>query len=362
MARKIYTILAAVLLAVSCENTVEKIWSDQNEAMLVVNAQMFQDQHNHRVFVNCSEGGSTSQIRDAAVTCSINGGAAITALPVIREKELYYGEIAEEFYGYSFDADLNPGDEIAIAVRWKDLSASAKVKVPESAATITAIDTMKVVLAEENSYTGGNSRTTRQYNITVKDKAGEKNYYMLRAEEIFYRFDASGQMVASVSCKGDFDADYDRILHPLESSIVEDYLGSDNRYQLFNDEMFADASCTLKIMDAYYYAYLDDAFQFFEQFEEGDSYAMDRIFKIYTLTFDEYLYLKALGSNDLDLEFMTEPVIYPENVTGGLGFVTVLTPSSWTISFPMEPYTGEPPINAYRYRDPIPNRPDDYYY
>lgn len=360
--RKIIYMILAVLLAVSCENTVEKIWSDENEAILVVNAQMLQDNHNHRVFVNCSEGGSTTKILDAAVTCAINGGAAVQALPVIVEKELYNGNIAEEFYGYGFDADLNPGDEIAINVRWKDLSASAKVKVPESAATITALDTMKVVLTGENSNTGGNTRTTRQYNITVKDFPGEKNYYMLRAEEIFYRIDASGRKVASISCNGQFDADYDRILHPLESSLMDDIIGSDNRYEIFNDEMFADASCTLKIMDAYYYYYLDDVFRFFEQFEEGDSYAMDRIFKVYTISFEEYLYLKALGSNELDLEFMTEPVIYPENVTGGLGFVTVVTPSTWTISFPPEPYTGEPPIDAYRYRDPIAERPDDYYY
>ena len=355
-------IIAAALLTVSCENTVEKIWSDQNKAMLVVNAQLLQDMGSHRVFVNCSEGSDTREVRDAAVTCSINGGAAISAQPLTSEIELYDGSFAEEYHGYGFDATLNPGDEVAIDVRWNGLSASSKVKVPESAAKITAMDTMRVVLSGENVNTGGNRRTTRQYNITVKDKAGEPNYYMLRAEDIYYQIDASGRKVASLSINGAFDADYDRLLHPIENSVIDEIIGDDNHYELFTDEMFADASCTLKIYDSYYGVYLEDYMQFFARFREGDSYAMDRIFKVYTVTFDEFIYLKAIGSAGNYVEFMTEPVIFPENVTGGLGFVTVATPATWTISFPPEPYTGEPPINAYRYTDPIAERPDDYYY
>ena len=362
MRKSIYMIVAAALLAASCENTVETVWSTDNRATLVVNAQMRQDRHNHRIFVNNSGGSSSKEVRNATVTCRINGGEPIVALPVTKEKELYNGEIVKEYYGYGFDADLAPGDELSIDVKWSGLEASAKAVVPESAATITALDTMKVVLDGENNEYGGNSRTTRQYGITVRDKEGEKNYYMLSAEDIYYRIDASGSKVASLSTVCHIDTDYDRMLHPMENNILDGIIGESNDYEVFNDEMFADASYTLKIYDSYYGFYNDAFTQFFEQFEEGDSYGLERIFKIYTISFEEFLYLKAIGAAGNDLEFMTEPVIYPENVTGGLGFVTVATPATWTIAFPVQPFTGEPPYNAYRYRDPIPENLDDYYY
>ena len=356
-------ILAAALLATSCENTADIVWSDENVAILVVNAQIKQDQKRHFVKVECSEGGNCSQVEDATITCRINGGETISASRRVEEHELYNGEVIEEFLGYSFDADLAAGDEISIQVSWKTLTASATVKVPGSAAKITALDTMRVVLAESGPY-GGDTRTTRQYIITVKDKEGEKNYYMLNVRDVYYKLDAAGNRIASLDTRGYFDAKYDRMLHPLENELLDDVIGigDDNDYEIFNDEMFADASCTLKVYDSYYGVYMDDFAKFFEQFEVGDRYCMDRLVKIYTIPFEEYLYLKAIGGAYSDLEFLTEPIIYPENVSGGLGFVTAITPEVWTIEFPAQTYTGEPPFDAYQYKDPMPEEPDYYYY
>ena len=354
-------ILAAAALAASCENTADIVWSDTNEAVLVVNAQIKQDQKLHFVMVDCSEGGSCNRLEDAQVSCRINAGEAIAALPVIKERVLYNGDIGKEFLGYGFKADLAPGDEIEIRAGWKTLSASAAVKVPQSVARITALDTMRVVLAEEGTG-GGNTRTTRQYNITVKDKAGEKNFYMLAVQDVYYRLDASGRRIDSLETRGYFDAKYDRMLHPLENELLDGIISDDNAYEIFNDEMFSDASYTLKVYDSYYGVYMGDFVKFFEQFEEGDKYCMDRLVKIYTIPFEEYLYLKAIGGAYADLEFLTEPIIYPGNVSGGLGFATAMTPEVWTIEFPAQTFTGEPPFNAYRYFDPVPERPDDFYY
>ena len=342
---------AAAFAAISCEHPVETIWSDGNEALLVVNAQLLQDKHTNRIIVNCSEGAGCSVVRDAEVECSINGGAKIAALPVVREIKLFDGSVSEEFLGYDMESALSAGDEISIEVNWDGLSATARTTVPESAASITALDTMRVVLTRDDFDTGSSTRTTRQYNITIKDKPGEKNYYLLMSEEIYYRLDASGRKVASFVNSGTFDASDDVILHSVGSSILDVILGrDDNIYELFDDGMFADASHTLKIYDLYYGIYLDGFVRFFEQFEEGESYSMDRVFKIYTISFEEYLYLKAVDAARTYIDFMTEPVVYPGNVTGGLGFITAATPATCTVSFPTEPYSGEPPYNACRYR------------
>lgn len=352
MRKRFYIILAAALLTAACENDVETIWSDSNEAMLVVNAQLQQDDPAHRIYVNCSEGSRSEMVSDAVVTCSINGGAAINALPATAEYEMYDGSYATEHKGYSFAARLEAGDRLDIQVRWKSLSASASFTVPESAAKITAVDTARVELAEEGNY-GGNTHITRQYLITVKDKPGEKNFYMLRFQDVYYKLDETGARVDSLVCQGSFDASDDKILHPVQNSIIDELFGNYNNYEIFNDEMFADASFTFKVYDSYYAMYFVDWMNFWNKFLEGEHYSMDRRIKVYTITFDEYIYLNAIGSAGNDLEFMTEPVIYPENVTGGLGFVSAATPAVWTISFPPQVYDGESPINAYRYIDPM---------
>lgn len=350
-------ILAAASMAVACENDVDTIWSASNEAILVVNAQLQQDDPSHRIYVNCSEGSRSQMVTDAEVTCSINGGADIDALPTTYGYELFDGSTSYEHKGYGFEAGLATGDRLDIKVRWKDLSgkdlsASASFTVPESAARITAIDTARVELAEEGNW-GGDTHITRQYLITVKDKPGEKNYYMLRFQDVYYKLDESGARVDSLICKGSFDSSDDKILHPVQNSILDDIFGNYNDYEIFNDEMFADAEYALKVYDSYYALFFEDWMKFWYKFLEGDRYCMDRRIKVYTITFDEYLYLNAIGSAGNDLEFMTEPVIYPENVTGGLGFISIATPTVRTINFPPQIYDGDAPINAYRYVDPV---------
>ena len=59
---------------------------------------------------------------------------------------------------------------------------------------------------------------------------------------------------------------------------------------------------------------------------------MDRVYKVYSIDFDEYMYLQAMSARSNDIGFMTEPVVFPENVVGGHGFVTAMTPVTWTIS------------------------------
>ena len=355
MKRNIIIVLATALMAVSCENTVETIWSDQNEAMLVLNAQLIQDSPSHMVYVHCSEGGQNNEVLDAEVFYSKNGGAEKKAVPITYWEEWYDGSLHENIDGYGFDENFAAGDRVNLRASWHGLTATGEITFPESAAKITAVDTSKIVLSSDNGYY--ETQTTRQYRITVKDKPGEKNYYMPRYEDVYYHYDATGEKVDSITIKGSFDATDDHVLHPVENSMMEDLIGRDNYYETFTDEMFADGDYTIKVTDHRWGAYVGAWTEFWNQFEEGDSYSLDRRIKVYTLTFDEYIYLRAIDAAGNDLGFMTEPVIVPGNVLGGLGFVTGVTPEIWTLEFPAEPYTGEIPYNAYRYVDPVPDEP-----
>ena len=320
----------------------------------MLNAQLKQDNQVHMVYVHCSEGGRNNDVTDADVFYSINGGAEKKMAPHSRYEEWYDGELHEEFEGYQFEETFAPGDRVSLRASWHDLKASGEIIFPESAAKITAVDTAKIVHSNADGY--NETYSTRQYRITVKDKAGEKNYYMLRFEDVYYQLDASGKKVSSITIDGSFDATDDHVLHPVENSMMGDLIGGYNYYETFTDEMFADASYTIKVTDNRW-SYVGAFTEFWERFQEGDSYSLDRRIKVYTLTFDEYIYLRAIDAAGNDLGFMTEPVIYPGNVLGGLGFVTGVTPEIWTLEFPAEPYTGEPPYNAYRYVDPVTDEP-----
>ena len=348
--RYILTILAAALATVSCERTVEEIWSSDNDAMLVLNAQLKQDAKSHRVFVHCSSGSNSEVVKDAEVTVSVNGASPVKGVPLAYTEELYDGYTIDFFDGYEVTVDLAPGDKIDVKAKWQSLTASATVEVPAACGLISALDTGMINIPAGGE--DGHDYRSRQYNIAVQDRAGEKNYYLLVMEDTFYRISPSGEKLDSITVKGDFDSTSDPLLHPMETSLLEELIGDDNRYNIFTDESFDGTFCTLKVMDNIYGYYDDKWTKFWEPCEFGEYYSLDRAVKVYTLTFEEYIYLKSIMAANSDLGFMTEPVIFAENVTGGLGFVTAMTPSVYTISFPAEPYAGEPPVNAYRYKQP----------
>ncbi len=342
-------ILAAAFATVSCENIVEEIWSSDNEAILVLNAQLRQDAPSHRIFVNCSSGGRSEVVKDAEVTVSVNGAEPVKGVPLAYSREGFGGYVMDFFDGYEVKVALSPGDKVEVRARWNSLSASASVEVPQACGMISAVDTAMVFVPAGGE--DGHDYRSRQYSITVEDSDQGKNYYMLCFEDIFYKISPAGQRLDSIAAAGRFDSSADHLLNPAETSLIEEVLGGGNRYDIFTDESFAGASHTLKVMDESWGAYNDVWMNFWDDMAEGSYYSLDRVIKVYTLTFDEYVYLRSITAANNDLGFMTEPVIYAENVTGGLGFVAVMTPSAYTIKFPAEPYEGVPPYIAYRYQN-----------
>ena len=331
---KIIYIIAAAFIAVSCENTLDTLWVHENRAILVLNAQLFQDDTSHRIHVGCSRDDGCEIVDNATVTYRINGGEYKVAEPIIVTSVDDKGEPKTTFYGYGFKAKLSPGDEIFMQASRATLTVTGTVKVPESAATITTVDTAKVTVPDKYALSMSRTRPARQYAITVTDKVGEKNYYLLR-------IDTSGEPILHSS--GNLEDVFD----------IADILDS-NEYDIFTDEMFTDASYTLKVTDRYYALsslYRGAAWDaFWEGFETGDRYCLDRYFKVYTLSYEEYIYLNAQSSYEMGyLDELSEPIVLPSNTEGGIGFVNVATPSVWTVHFPPQQFTGTPPQNPYGY-------------
>ena len=328
MKKTIYAALATLLTLTSCENDVEILWRDTNNPVLVLCAQLKQDETRHRVQIYCSEGAGCNYLEDARLSYSVNGSAPLT---------IEYGD-----YGYVFDADLKPGDKIALQASWRDLRASAEAIVPQSAAEITAVETKREMDNSTPDYVG--KQPVTKYAISVRDQADQKDYYMLAAYQLARKLDADGNTLASIRGPIHLDGSKDKLLNPIGDQASE-FLSISNYFNLFSDEMFAGGTCTLNVEQGYAIRY-NDWNDFFANLEDGDLYAIDTVIQVYSISFDEFMYVKAQDGDGIDLEFMTEPVIYPENVSGGLGFVTVMTPASWTIpgevlSWEATLYTGE---------------------
>lgn len=329
MKKTIYALMAFLLLLVSCENDVEILWRDTNDAMLVLCAQLRQDETRHHVRIFLSEGGRCDYLEDALLTFSVNGSAP---------EKVEYGD-----YGYMFEAALKPDDKVSLQASWRDQVATAEAIVPQSAAEICAVETKREMDTSTPDYIG--KQPVTKYAITIRDKAGQKDYYMLSAHQQARKLDADGNTLSSVESLLHLDGDKDKLLNPIGEEAA-DFLSTSNYYNVFSDEMFSGGSYTLNVEESRYSLYYNDWNEFFANMEDGDLYAIDTIIQVYSISFDEFIYVKAQDGNGIDLEFLTEPVIFPENVSGGLGFVTAMTPASWTIpgevlSWKATFYTGE---------------------
>ncbi len=325
---KITMALAAILPLTACENEIETIWSDDNPPVLVLNAQIKQDEAEHTLFVYCSEKSHCEAV-DAKVTVQVNS----------KDVELVH-EQDQESARYVFSTPLVAGDKLYFKAEYNGLTATARAEVPVAVGEITKVEVSEVTV---ESMLDGEKEQRRQDAVTFKDNVGTQDFYMLVVTDVYSRIDADGQSVREYHHKVHVDTSLDKVLNPMGAEVSE-FLGYGNDFNVFSDEMFADGSYTLKILASkwgYYYGEWND---FWAEFQEGDSYKKDRHYKIYTLDFDEFLYVKAISAAYNDIGFMTEPMIYPENVTGGLGFVSAITPIEWITPGTPVPFTGEIPM------------------
>ena len=311
-------LIAAVLPLASCEKEVETIWSDDNAPMLVLNAQILSDDARHTLFVYCSEKSHCDPVEEASVTCTLNSN------PLSVEHS--------EGGRYVFDAQLSAGDRLGFKVSWKDLNATAEAVVPEAVGQITGVTVTEMIIDDEY----GSEWKRVQEAISFKDHPGKKDYYMLSIVNVYHHLDEDGNVIESCAVHVSIDAGEDKVLNPMGAEVAN-FLDYENDYNTFTDEMFADASYTFKVYAQSWYSFNDEWIQFLSRFMEGDPYSIDRVYKVYSIDFDEYMYLNAISANNNGLGIMTEPVVYPGNIDGGLGFVTAASPVTWTVT--SGPYT-----------------------
>lgn len=192
----------------------------------------------------------------------------------------------------------------------------------------------------------GDWNTYRQFKISLQDRPGEKNYYRLdiRHDMTVYGQDFAGNDTVVHIRNTELINREDIILtdgNPTNGSDDDnDLFGTyiENKYNVFADSRFTDASCTLKVYTDLYNAY-------------GSLYIYDIIrysrtitVRLLSISEAEYRYLKALNCLESDNyeDTLMEPVIIPSNVVNGLGFVGVSSEVRTVMQLPDKISTIEP--------------------
>lgn len=340
----IYSIF--LLSATSCENEIPYT-PPFTEPQLIMNALLDAGEPENYIYLNLSGVEGLSHVEKAAVTLYVNGQFAETAeeLPALKpigSLDMVYDpnaplnnlpEIAKR-KKFRITTALNPGDNIRIEAVAEDgkYRTAAEVTVPQPVSSI-GVDTGRTKLKYYDTWD-----TYRQFKITLHDRPGEKNYYRLDIRH-------------DVTTHGLYNNHTDTVIHNRETELInredivltdgnpssndnedDDFFGTYivNKYNVFTDSHFRDATYTLKVYTPLY-----------NNYQAGNIYQVSRISRAITVRLlsiseAEYRYLKALNyleSDNYD-ETLMEPVIIPSNVKGGLGFVGISSEARHVMEFP----------------------------
>lgn len=351
-------ILVTCIALTACTNEIP--YNEQaREPQLILNAQLTAGAKENYAYLHLSEGNRIGRVTQGSLTLYINGKAAETPEEISPEELCsdLKGTIDDEqfeqllrnihFKKFRITSELHPGDHIRLEAIAENgtYHASAETTVPQPIESLQ-VDTALAYLRE---YAG--DVLYRQYKITLKDLPDEKSYYRLDISHELqqlvtywtYRYDAGGNLVkeqrdtllTSVPMPKIINRE-DIILtdgHPHNYNDEENELfpTTRNKYNLFTDNRFPDASATLKVYTPTYHT---EPPYFLNYIDYHNSQTIT--VSIYSLTEEQYRYQKALNTLDDENyeEVLMEPVSIPTNVTGGLGFVGADSRTQFVLHIP----------------------------
>ena len=352
-------------LALLCSACMSRIdfRSGEDENVLIVNARFYTDETHHGIQVDMSTlRESTSTVTDADVDVFINGryhsraefytpvfDGLVTRAVVSYDPILLPTGDYERRPGYYFDAELHPGDEIRVEVTRGDLHASASATVPD-AVELVSVDTLRV---RENPYTA--NADVLKCVARIRDVPGERNWMRIANIDHFdvmahygpgpegdtlttwYTHTARMYFDDDPILRGDFHSSRE------QAAIRETGLNLPlvtNSYCIFTDSGFADSEHTAEI-------YMNGSFNYRPDYGWPVPRTMNSslTIRLLTMSHDEYLYMLSytnaetnglLNSGDILAQVLFEPVTFPSNVEGGLGFVCADAVSAVRIDFPQK--------------------------
>ena len=375
MKAKIHSILFAFFVVLSitgCENEID-LKADDTTGLLCINGNLTAGADDNVIYVAVTGKELAHSVNNAKVVVSVNGGEVET----INGSSTNRGDNYYEGYGiYSVTAKFYPGDYVQVDVYYGEQHAYGGGVVPQPVKDLTVKNAfVPNVYYKRNSWSESyveDDMITSEISFSDSQQ-NEKNYFRLgiyQSDSVKMRIDDNGYYLDAYSWNLtqtstlDEQKQYEQLgstygnykecyfdNDPILSAEVVKSDGDlsfmeavDNVYKIFNDNFFDGKQATLNVMSlarfnleyfkpekfyiniTYPYEKLTDAqIDFF-----APRYTHRTYVSIYSITADEYYYLKVLNARGPDSYFewddgmsLTGDVKLPSNVKGGTGNIFV---------------------------------------
>ena len=313
--------LIALLALFSCEKELGYDISSA-QAVPMLNAIWNAGDTEHSVYLCSSLPYSVSSLTEGSrITCYVNGS-------LVDETDQYLDEISRNkipFQKYILRANLSGGDYVKLVahINGKEITSASMVPFAASVQMDTnSIDNSFIKKQDDGTVLVIENRRIYSFKMTLKDISGEPTYYRLHAPSVhseirksknnevrdtkdwaWLPFDEKDPLFKNLT-----------VQFPYELTLEFPFLvGTSNGTHVFSDDLFK-----------------DDSYSFGFGLNQDDydlnvwhrEYADIRVhFRLSTLTRDMYLYLLATNAAaSAAVDPLSEPVILPSNVEGGLGF------------------------------------------
>lgn len=321
--------------------------------LIVLNALLSTDEPEHIVHLAVSSPESGNRpLTDAQVLCTVGDG------PAVRATEISSTSSLQKSAQYSFEAQIHPGDRVRIEVAGAGLRAVAQTVAPQAPLPATA-DTL--------------TRDGRMhFTLHVQGRPDRADYWQLRlAFREQYRIDyywrdqnpypedehfefTPGMYINTSESESEqelpLDPGEDPILNDgyTPQAVIDRYYNTNagflfefspvNKTRIFTDHRFAGDGADVQFStDAT--PLLNSEYGQARDWMIRYHYHCTRTLTVRLLALDEaaYAYLDAINReksrNGFDY-LLVEPVIFPTNVEGGLGFLSVASATPLELALP----------------------------
>lgn len=310
-----------LFFCISCENEIAFSQQD-SQSKLIMNAMLLTDSEFNFVYFNLSGAQSVENPQDAEVRLIVNGD----------EKEVipaYESGPGNQCRSY-LSTPIKAGDHI----RLEGTAEKGKYTVSSETTVLPPIEPFTVDTATVYIKDGGYTTKCIQFKIKLRDRKNETNFYRLSIGEGCY---------FSSSLPENWDPSECAVINREDLVLTEGHITPDNNddnnfidmtipneMNIFSDRLFKDSEYVMTVYcRARDYTWTTD---------KNGVIAGYRI-HIESISKEVYRHYRALNCIQSDKYEPTimEPVIFPQNVSGGLGFVCASSRRSLTIITDVKP-------------------------
>lgn len=334
--KRYITLLLLIALFPSCETALD-MGDDGLGDVLLMNAQMCTSETTHTVWLSLNSPDMISSVSGATVSCYVNDRLVSSTRTVEETDEQSLSPFLKGGFqasGYKIHASFNPGDQICIKADKGDLHCEAHVIVPKAPIILNA----------------QTNESRSRFSVRVQDIKDEYNYYSLSlisqgyvvVEETTPQTGlAPGDTtirenkVVKIETKGEplLNSGARTVSNP--GSTQESFF--DNTNNLFTDQLFRNGEYNIQFTNPK------------ERFDTrprtwggGETYMVynKAVIRILSHSIEEYVYLtgceyaRSVEGNNV----LSEQFVFPSNVEGGLGYVSVSASTDYVIEFEPKRY------------------------